>query len=310
MKTNEQNAPIVLDENAIEKLANEQFVQLVHRDDEGEVNHTRTGTINLDSMSFRETENERDWPLSKWLSADSTVSIEPHPAAKWLNASSISIEADCAEMQVYPTESGLANISRTVGYCNGLFHCRDQQLIRYAEWVLAGLHRNIEFLGCSRNRLHYDAAGNDLHKKYPYDFDATEEQQYERLAKIESETVTTAPAIKKILWGEDQFSFCWLMHRAIPHAEYRSAIQQYEEKNPTMDWHILEENVNKQLKLAEYSGFSKMLRYERLTERNYAYAFTTHYSRGMNGGLIQRFLTDDYEKMKPDSRFLSYSCHS
>lgn len=292
-------------QESIEKLADAHLCKLVSRDDSGEIREAICGSLDADKMEFIATSSGRKFALDDLHN----VTIEAHPAERWLYASPYAIECDCADMRIYPTETGLANLTRAIGYCYGLMQSRNNQLERYAQWILSGLHRNLDYLGCSHNRLQYDAEGNDLQRKYPYDFDANEEEHRERLAKIESETVVTEIGTKKVLYGEDDYSFGWLSYYAIPHATYRAEIRKMQDDNPKMDYWEVESRVNTQLKINDDMDISKM-RYDRLTERSYANNFVTHYCRGINGGLIQRFLETDYKKMKPHEEFHSYSVHS
>ncbi len=288
---------------AIEKLSRDPFARAVRRDEGGNITGEIDGTI--EDGLFLPIGNKEGVDLG-----GTQYVLERHPAASWIDASSGTIERDCVGMEIYCTPSALANLSRTIGYCAGLNTMKSTQLKRYSAWILIGLYRNLDYLGCWRNRLHYDDEGRDLHVEYPYDFDATEDEKQERYDKIEEETVAKVPSSKKILYADNQFSFGWTMYHALPHATYKSALAKFrDEYRDLEDWQI-ENKLAEELKICQDEDAKALLGWRTLTETHYHYYFTTRYRRGMNGGLIQRFLQDDLEKMKSCEKYHSYSVHS
>jgi len=100
------------------------------------------------------------------------------------------------------------------------------------------------------------------------------------------------------------------MYHALPHATYKSVLATCREENSDLeDWQV-ENKVADALKICQNEDAKALLGWRQLTESHYHHYFTTRYRRGMNGGLIQRFLKDDLAKMEPDSQYHSYSVHS
>ena len=293
-------------QRSIERLAREPFVRAVKLDENNEITNTINGTI-VGDVFCEIGKTGHGIQIDKYLNHG--YIIEEHPAASWLTASAYSIERDVRSMEIYATESGLANISRTIGYCAGLIASQNDQLAEYGCWVLIGLHRNLDYLGCWRNRLQYDENGQDLQLKYPYEFDSTEEEQSERYAKIEEETVARVPSSKKLLFSDNEYSFSWVMYHAVPHKVWNDHFEHEAEQTGDSRRDITE-RLNEGFKILTDEDAAHLLHNRKFTETHYHYYFTTRYRRGMNGGLIQRFLQDDLDKMKADCAYHSYSIHS
>ena len=237
-----------------------------------------------------------DSPVTLDQAEEMGLRFAPHPAAELPDLAPFCLERFCVDRGVYPTESGLANLSRCIGYAESMIDCGSQAL---GVWLLHGLWQNIELLGhqgrypfwaypdcpyCGGSCVRDHAGkpfmpGNGLEACEGY-------QSADDQAISEIKLNFRCYASKTVLYGEDQFNFAFLKYYPVNPDEWRDLTIKYRENHPEVDHETLLMELETKNKIARETDGS--LAYGRLHDWSFGYD-KIRYKQGYNGGMIRRW---------------------